>query len=198
LGEDGPTHQPIEQLAMLRATPNLNVIRPADSLETLSAWKAAIEPAQTPTTIVLTRQKLPFLGQRDADVARGAYVILYSNGTPDLILIATGSEVSLAIDAAKLLEAAGTKTRVVSMPCWEFFERQSRAYQDSVLLPSVPARVSIEAAATFGWERWVGDRGISIGVDRFGASGKAADIAKAFGFTPEHVAEVASGLLART
>ncbi len=198
LGEDGPTHQPVEQLAMLRAMPNIYVVRPADSLETLSAWKAAIEPGKTPTTLVLTRQKLPFLGERDADVTRGAYVIRDSDGAPDLILIASGSEVSLALDAAKILEAGATKTRVVSMPCWEYFEQQSQEYRDSVLLPNVAARVSIEAAATLGWERWVGDRGASIGVDRFGESGKAADIAKAFGFTAEHVAEVASGLLART
>jgi transketolase len=198
LGEDGPTHQPIEQLAMLRAMPNIYVVRPADSLETLSAWKAAIAPTKTPTTLVLTRQKLPFLGERDADVTRGAYVIRDSAGTPDVILIGTGSEVSLALDAAKLLESGGTKTRVVSMPCWEYFEEQSQEYRDSVLLPAVAARVSVEAAATFGWDRWIGDHGVAIGVDRFGASGKAADIAKAFGFTAEHVAEVASGLLART
>jgi transketolase len=199
LGEDGPTHQPVEQLAMLRATPNVFVIRPADSLETLSAWKAATAPASAPTTIVLTRQKVPFLGARDADVTRGAYVLVDSaGGPPDVILIGTGSEVSLAVDAAKLLEARGTKTRVVSMPCWEFFELQTAEYRDSVLPPSVRARVSVEAAATMGWERWIGDRGIAIGLDRYGASGKAADIAKAFGFTPEHVAEVASGLLART
>jgi transketolase len=147
--------------------------------------------------MILTRQKLPFLGRRDAAVSRGAYVICDSDGTPDLILIATGSEVCLAIDAAKLLEAAGTKVRVVSMPCWEFFERQDQTYRDSVLPPDIPARVSIEAAATLGWDRWIGDRGIAFGIDHYGASAPAKAIAEAFGFTPERVAEVASGLLAK-
>jgi transketolase len=197
LGEDGPTHQPIEQLATLRATPNVNVIRPADALETLAAWKCALEDAKGPTTLVLTRQKVPFLGQRDAAVARGAYVIRDADGTADLILIATGSEVSLAIDAAKLLEATGTKVRVVSMPCWEFFERQDQAYRDSVLPPEIRARVSVEAAATLGWDRWIGDRGVAIGIDHYGASAPAARIAEAFGFTPQRVADVASGLLAK-
>jgi transketolase len=198
LGEDGPTHQPVEQLAMLRATPNCDVFRPADALETLEAWKAAIVPSQTPSVIVLTRQKVPFLGARNADVARGAYVIKDAAGTPDVILIATGSEVSLALDAAKLLEAGGTKTRVVSMPCWERFERQDQGYRDAVLPPTVKARVSIEAAATLGWQRWVGDAGVALGIDHFGASAPAAALAKAFGFTAEHVAETASALLQRT
>ena len=198
LGEDGPTHQPVEQLAMLRATPNCDVFRPADALETLEAWKAAIVPSQTPSVIVLTRQKVPFLGARNADVARGAYVIKDAAGTPDVILIATGSEVSLALDAAKLLEAGGTKTRVVSMPCWERFERQDQGYRDAVLPPAVKARVSIEAAATLGWQRWVGDAGVALGIDHFGASAPAAALAKAFGFTAEHVAETASALLQRT
>jgi transketolase len=198
LGEDGPTHQPVEQLAMLRATPNCDVFRPADALETLEAWKAAIVPSQTPSVIVLTRQKVPFLGARNADVARGAYVIKEAAGTPDVILIATGSEVSLALDAAKLLEAGGTKTRVVSMPCWERFERQDQGYRDAVLPPAVKARVSIEAAATLGWQRWVGDAGVALGIDHFGASAPAAALAKAFGFTAEHVAETASALLQRT
>jgi transketolase len=198
LGEDGPTHQPIEQLAMLRATPNVNVIRPADALETLAAWQVALHTTEGPTAIVLTRQKVPFLGQRDADVARGAYVLRDADRAPDVILIATGSEVSLAVDAAKLLESSGTKVRVVSMPCWELFERQDEAYRDAVLPPDVRARVSIEAGATLGWHRWVGDRGIAIGVDHYGASAPAAAIAEAFGFTPQRVADVAVGLLAKT
>ncbi len=197
LGEDGPTHQPVEQLASLRATPNLAVIRPADALETVEAWKCAIS-AEGPTALILTRQKVPYLGDRQADVARGAYVVYGGDGTPDVVLIATGSEVSLAVEAAKLLEGNGTRARVVSMPCWEYFEQQDRAYRDSVIPPGVGARVAVEAAASFGWERWTGDRGAVVALDRFGASAPAGDLAKAFGFVPERVAEVAAGLLTRT
>ena len=197
LGEDGPTHQPIEQLATLRATPNIATIRPADSVETLEAWKIMVEPESGPYVLVLTRQKVPYLGDRKADVKRGAYVLKDSSGTPDLILMATGSEVSLAIDAAKLLEAKGTAVRVVSMPCWEFFDAQDSAYRESVLPGAVKARMSIEAGATLGWHKYVGDHGIAFGLDRFGESAPAPEIAKDLGFTPEHIAEVASGLLAR-
>ncbi|MHB8356273.1 MAG: transketolase [Vulcanimicrobiaceae bacterium] len=191
LGEDGPTHQPIEQLAAFRALPNCNVVRPADSLETLEAWKLAVMPGDTPWLLVLSRQKLPFLGERRADVARGAYVLADSDGTPDLVLIATGSEVSLALRAAALLEARAMKTRVVSMPCWELFAAAPQSYRDAVLPPNVKARISIEAAATFGWERWVGAEGCAYGIDRFGTSAPASAIANAFGFTPEHIASVA-------
>ena len=192
LGEDGPTHQPIEQLAMLRAMPNLRVVRPADSLETCEAWKLAIDPSGgTPWVLVLTRQKLPFLGAREAHVGRGAYILSDASGTPDLILIATGSEVSLAIDAKKLLEEKGVRTRVVSMPCWELFELQPQSYRDEILPPNVTARMSIEAASTFGWSQWVGDRGVTYGIDRFGESAPMAAIAKSLGFTPERVAQVA-------
>ena len=197
LGEDGPTHQPIEQLAMLRSTPGVVTLRPADSLETLEAWKVAVQPRTGPYVLVLSRQKLPFLGARNAAVSRGAYVLKDTPGTPDMILIATGSEVSLAVDAAKLLEAKGTAVRVVSMPSWELFDAQDESYRESVLPPSVKARMSIEAAATLGWSKYVGDRGLAYGIDHFGASAPAAAIAKEFGFTPERVAEVASGLLAR-
>jgi len=197
LGEDGPTHQPIEQLAMLRATPNVIDLRPADALETLEAWKFAIQPATGPCALVLSRQKLPFLGARNADVHRGAYIIHDTEGKPDVILIATGSEVSLALDAAKLLAAKGTKARVVSMPSMALFNAQDAAYQDSILPRDVEARVSIEAASTFGWAKYVGPRGTSIGLDHFGTSAPAAAIAKEYGFTPEHVADVAAGLLAR-
>ena len=197
LGEDGPTHQPIEQLAMLRAMPNLTTFRPADALETLEAWKFAISH-EGPTALVLSRQKCPFLGARDAIVSRGAYVVHdASDADPDLIIIATGSEVSLAIDAAKLLEAKGTTVRVVSMPSMELFVAQDQTYRDSILPPTIGARVSLEAASTFGWHRFVGDRGITIGIDRFGMSAPAADIAKTIGFTPEAVAAKASGLLAK-
>jgi transketolase len=195
LGEDGPTHQPIEQLAMLRATPNVIDLRPADALETLEAWKFAIQPDTGPSAIVLSRQKLPYLGDRDAAVARGAYVLDEPAGTPDLILIASGSEVSLARDAAKLLAAKGTKTRVVSMPSWHLFDRQDAAYRESVLPAAITARVSIEAGATIGWHKYVGDRGIAYGLDHFGTSAPAPAIAKEYGFTPEHIADVATGLL---
>jgi transketolase len=197
VGEDGPTHQPIEQLATLRATPNIAVIRPADALETVEAWKCAVE-AKGPTALVLTRQKVPYLGDRKAEVARGGYVVFGGEGTPDVILIATGSEVSLAVDAAKLLAGNGTHARVVSLPCWEYFAAQDQAYRDAVLPPEVAARVGIEAAASLGWERWTGDRGAIFALDHFGASAPAGDLAKAFGFVPERIAEVAAGLLTRT
>ena len=192
LGEDGPTHQPIEHLAHMRATPNLRMIRPADALETLEAWKVMVAAQEGPWALVLTRQKLPYLGDRTADVARGAYVLVDTERTPELILIATGSEVSLAVQAAALLNERGTPTRVVSMPCWELFEAQPQSYRDEVLPPDVTARISIEAAATFGWEKWVGDRGFAFGVDHFGTSAPAKDIAQEYGFTPEHIAEVAA------
>jgi transketolase len=191
LGEDGPTHEPIEQLAMLRAMPDVRVVRPADSLETLEAWKLAIDPAGIPWVLVLSRQKLPYLGDRDAHVGRGAYVLSDASGTPDLILIATGSEVSLAIDTKKILEEKGVRTRVVSMPCWELFELQPQSYRDEVLPPNVTARMSIEAGSTFGWSQWVGDRGVTYGIDRFGESAPMAAIAKNLGFTPERIAQVA-------
>ncbi len=196
LGEDGPTHQPIEQLAILRAEPNTITIRPGDSLETLEAWKVAVEHKDAPIVLVLSRQKLPYLGDRKADVQRGAYVLQDGGGTPDVILIATGSEVSLAVDAAKILTGKGTKTRVVSMPSWELFAAQDQAYRDSVLPPAVKARVSIEAAATMGWSRWVGDKGLAIGIDHFGTSAPAGEIAKAFGFVPDKIADAAASLLA--
>ena len=191
LGEDGPTHQPIEHLAHLRATPNLFVVRPADALETLEAWRVMIAASEGPWALILSRQKLPYLGDRRADVSRGAYVLADSDGTPDLILIATGSEVSLALQASAILKDRGMDTRVVSMPCWELFEAQDRQYRDEVLPPDVTARMSIEAAATFGWERWVGTRGYAYGIDHFGTSAPAAAIAKEYGFTPEHIAQVA-------
>jgi transketolase len=196
LGEDGPTHQPIEQLAMLRATPNVIDMRPADALETLEAWKYAVQPETGPSVIVLSRQKLPYLGDRDAAVSRGAYILVEPAGTPDLILIASGSEVQLAVAAAKLLAAKGSKVRVVSMPSFHLFDKQDAAYRESVLPAAVKARVSIEAAATLGWHKYVGDRGIAYGLDHFGTSAPAPAIEKEFGFTPEHIADVASGLLA--
>lgn len=192
LGEDGPTHEPIEQLATLRATPNCYVIRPADALETLEAWKLAVAATDAPYVLVLTRQKVPFLGARDAAVAKGAYVLADAEGgRPDLILIATGSEVSLAADAKKILDAKGVRTRVVSMPCWELFDAQPQSYRDEVLPPSVGARMSVEAGATLGWAKYVGDRGFAFGIDRFGTSAPYAAVAKAYGFTADNVADVA-------
>ncbi len=193
LGEDGPTHEPIEQLATLRATPNITVVRPADSLETLEAWKLMVQPGSGPWALVLTRQTVPFLGERCADVGRGAYIIADTAGTPDLIAIATGSEVALAIGAKRLLDAQGIATRVVSMPSWELFDRQPDEYRERVLPQAVTARISIEAAATLGWERYVGSRGVTYGIDRFGLSAPAAAIAGTLGFTPEHIAAVAAG-----
>jgi transketolase len=192
LGEDGPTHEPIEQLATLRATPNCYVVRPADALETLEAWKLAVASKNAPWALVLTRQKVPFLGARDALVSKGAYVIADASGArPDLILIATGSEVALALDAKKILDGKGVSTRVVSMPCWELFDAQPQSYREEVLPQTIGARMSIEAGATLGWERYVGDRGFAFGVDHFGTSAPAAAIAKAYGFTPDNIADVA-------
>lgn len=188
LGEDGPTHQPIGQLAMLRAMPNLNTVRPADAAETVAAWRIAVTPKSGPWALIFSRQKVPFLGERDVPIEKGAYVIADATGTPDIILIATGSEVSLAIDAKTLLDAKGIATRVVSMPCWSLFEAQPQSYRDEVLPPNVTARMSIEAGATFGWSRWVGDKGIAIGIDRFGMSAPAGEIAKALGFTADAIA----------
>jgi transketolase len=196
LGEDGPTHQPIEQMAMLRAIPNVIDIRPADALETLEAWKIAVQPETGPTAIVLSRQKLPYLGDRVAAVDKGGYVLHDPDGAIDVILIATGSEVSLAVDAAKVLAAKGTRARVVSLPSWHLFEKQDDAYKESVLPAAVEARVSIEAGATLGWKKYVGDHGITFGIDHFGTSAPAPEIAVKFGFTPEHIADIASGLLA--
>ncbi|MDQ2992778.1 MAG: transketolase, partial [Candidatus Eremiobacteraeota bacterium] len=196
LGEDGPTHQPVEQLAMLRAMPNLTTIRPADAIETREAWKLMVTPHDGPYAIVLTRQKVPFLGEREAPIGKGAYVIADASGTPDLILIATGSEVGLAIDAKGLLEAKGVATRVVSMPCENLFAAQSQAYRDEVLPPAVTARMSIEAASTFGWHRWVGDRGLAFGIDHFGTSAPGAAIAKEYGFTADAIASAATSTFA--
>jgi len=194
LGEDGTTHQPIEQLATLRATPNCNLVRPADANETALAWRFAIRATSTPTALALTRQSLPILESAsvpDDAIERGAYVLRDSADEPDVVLLASGSEVSLAISAADLLEPDGIAARVVSMPCMDTFARQDAAYRDTVLPPAVRARVSVEAASPFGWDRWVGDAGVAIGMETFGASGPAGDLFPHFGFTPERVAETA-------
>ncbi len=195
LGEDGPTHQPIEHLAALRAIPNLTVIRPGDANEAAMAWKYAIERRHGPTLLALSRQALPILPGTSnggaAGLMRGAYVVSEADGgRPDAILIATGSEVSLAVDAQALLVERGLRARVVSMPSWEIFEEQEQAYRDEILPPETRARVSIEAAVTMGWQRWTGDAGDCIGIEgRFGASAPYATVMRELGFTAENVAQ---------
>jgi transketolase len=198
LGEDGPTHQPIEHLASLRAMPNMQLIRPADADETVQAWICALERTEGPTLLSLTRQNLPDLGDKPPDaVDRGAYVIREVDGAPDVILIATGSEVQHAIGAAEILGNEGIGARVVSMPSWDRFARQSEEYRAAVLPPEVRARVSVEAAATFGWARWVGAEGIALGIDRFGASAPGDRLMREFGFTADNVATAAREVIER-
>jgi len=202
LGEDGPTHQPIEHLASLRAIPNLVVFRPADANEVTEGWRAAIERRDGPTILIFSRQPLPIFDRGRfgpaSGASKGAYVLAdASAGPPALILIATGSEVGIAVDARELLEAQGHPTRVVSMPSWELFEAQPQSYRDEVLPPAITARVSIEAASPLGWERWVGSQGLVIGLNRFGASAPINDIYKNLGFTPASIAQRAGGLLER-
>jgi transketolase len=199
LGEDGPTHQPIEQLVHLRAVPNMSVVRPADANETALAWQYAINRQDGPTTMALSRQGLTTLERRDVPddaIERGAYVIRNKSGKADVVLVATGSEVMIASAAVDVLEEQGVKARLVSMPCVENFLAQKDDYRDDVLPPGVP-RVSVEAAATLGWERIVGLDGASVGMTTFGASGPQKDLYKHFGFTGEHVAEVAKDLAER-
>ncbi len=196
LGEDGPTHQPIEQLAGLRAMPNMLVLRPGDANEVTEVWKIAIQQKHRPATLVLSRQAMPTLDRTKyasaAGVAKGAYVLADADGgKPQVILLGTGSEVSLCIDAYERLKSEGIKARVVSMPSWEIFEEQDAAYKESVLPSSVTARVSVEMAATFGWDRYVGPKGRTIGMHRFGASAPLKDLLKYFGFTVDRVVEEA-------
>jgi transketolase len=200
LGEDGPTHQPVEHLASLRAMPGLTVIRPADGPETAAAWLVALE-SPGPVALVLTRQKVEVLAREEgADpfegVRRGAYVVAGAGEEADLLLLATGSEVALAMAARALLAREGVRARVVSMPSWELFEAQDEAYRRRVLPPHVTARLAVELASPFGWERYVGERGRVLGVDRFGASGSLEEVLPAFGFTPERVAQAARRLMA--
>ena len=192
LGEDGPTHQPIDQLPMLRAVPNLVVIRPADPAETAQAWRAALERTDGPTALILTRQKIPAFDRSVGaeGVRSGGYVLYDPPGPPEAILIATGSEVELSLRAARRLTDEGLPTRLVSLASWELFQRQPAAYRDQVLPPSIRCRVSVEAASTFGWRTWVGDEGESLGIDHFGASAPAERIFQEFGFTPERIAEL--------
>jgi len=201
IGEDGPTHQPVEHLAALRAIPNLVVIRPADAKETVAAWQVALERWEGPVALALTRQKQPILAETQCDpeetVARGAYVLVDSPGDPDVILIATGSEVSLALDARKKLIGQDVAVRVVSMPSMELFEEQSEEYQDSVLPSQVTKRLAIEAGVSLGWHKYTGCEGEVMALDRFGASAPYQDLMKDFGFTPQAVTDRVLKLLGK-
>jgi transketolase len=204
LGEDGPSHEPIEQLASLRAIPNLLVIRPCDANETRWAWQTALEQRDRPAALVLTRQHVPTLDRAlyaPAELlARGAYVLNRSSErqAPDVILIASGSEVALIVAAEPLLRAAGVRARLVSMPSWRLFEEQTAEYRESVLPAQVPARLAVEAGSPLGWERWTGLQGAIIGIDRFGASAPGATVFKEYGFTVEHVVGRALALVGRS
>ena len=201
VGEDGPTHEPVEHLAGIRAIPGLHVIRPADGNETAEAWATALE-TDSPTVLVLTRQAVPHLDRGNAKnpgVAKGAYILSEAaGGAPEVILIGTGSEVQLCVQAQEKLQTYGVKARVVSMPSWDLFEAQDEAYRESVLPKSVKKRVAVEAASPFGWHRWVGDEGTIIGVTTFGASAPGDEILKHYGFTPEHVTAAALRLVGRS
>ncbi|WP_435608463.1 transketolase [Streptomyces sp. C10-9-1] len=201
VGEDGPTHQPVEQLAGLRAMPGLLVFRPADAGEVVETWRAVAALRHEPAALVLSRQALPTLDRSvlasASGTARGAYVLADApDGAPQVLLLATGSEVSLALSAREELVAEGIAARVVSMPCWELFDRQPREYREAVLPPGVTARVGVEQASTFGWDRYVGDRGAVVGMHTYGASAPLKKLITKFGFTPERVAQVARDVLA--
>jgi transketolase len=201
LGEDGPTHQPVEQLASLRAMPGMVVLRPGDANEVAEAWKVTLQIKHEPVSMVLTRQALPTLDRNKyaaaAGLAKGGYILAESQGKPDLILIGTGSELSLCVAAYEKLTAEGARVRVVSLPSWELFEKQTQAYRNSILPPDVRARVSVEAGSVFGWERYVGLDGAILGMTTFGASAPAKDLFRKYGFTVEHVLEAARGVLAK-
>ena len=200
VGEDGPTHEPIEQLAALRAMPNLSVIRPADGNETAAAWKLAVESTNKPTALVLTRQNLPTLKGTDQNayegVSKGAYVVSPANKeTPDALLLATGSEVSLAVEAQKVLASEGVHVSVVSMPSWDRFEEQSQEYKESVLPKSVKKRLGIEMGASFGWHKYVGDEGAVLAIDKFGASAPGEKVMEEYGFNVNNVVSLVKSLL---
>jgi transketolase len=202
LGEDGPTHQPVEHYMALRAIPNLWFIRPADANETAYAWKVALEREGGPVALALTRQKVPTLDRSEvaaaAGVEKGAYVLWDSGDEPDLILIATGSEVWLALDAAKrIADENGTGVRVVSMPCWELFEQQTPEYREEVFPPEVRARLAVEAGVALGWKQWVGDRGESVSLNRFGASAPGQTVLERLGYNVDNVVGRAQALLSR-
>jgi len=202
LGEDGPTHQPVEHLAALRAIPGLAVVRPADANETASAWRTVLERADAPTGLILTRQSVPTFPRGEqgfpaADgVARGAYVLLEaSTGVPDVVLLASGSEVQLAVQARAVLEADGVGTRVVSVPCMEWFDEQDADYRESVLPAAVRARVSVEAGVALSWHSLLGDAGRAVSIERFGASADPARLFHEYGITADAVVEAARASL---
>jgi transketolase len=199
LGEDGTTHQPVEQLIGLRSIPNIMVIRPADANETSYAWKAALEHKDGPVVLVFTRQGLPILDQdkyaKASNLEKGAYVISEASKNPDLILIGTGSEVSLILQAQAKLEEEGISTRVVSMPSWELFEKQSAAYKESVFPKANRKRLAVEMASPMGWQKYTTDEGDMLGMTTFGESAPAEDLYKHFGFTVENVVKRAKALL---
>jgi transketolase len=201
-GEDGPTHQPIEHLISLRAMPGMTVMRPGDANEVVEAYRHIIQLKHRPALLALSRQPLPTLDREKyasaAGVAKGAYVLADApDGHPDVILIATGSELSLAVTSHEALVAQGIKSRVVSMPSWDLFEDQPKAYRDSVLPPNVTARLAIEQGSTLGWDRYVGAAGRVIGMTTFGASAPLKELEKEFGFEPDHVVAVARELLGK-
>jgi transketolase len=202
LGEDGPTHQPVEHLASLRAIPGLMTLRPADANEVVEAWRLILQLENTPAALILSRQALPTLDRSKyapaSGLSKGAYILADAKGgKPDLLLLATGSEVALCVEAYEQLTADGVKARVVSMPSWELFEQQDQTYRDRVIPPDVTARVSVEEASTFGWNRYVGPTGESIGMHTFGASAPLKALQTKFGFTPERVVAAARGQLAQ-
>jgi transketolase len=202
VGEDGPTHQPIEQLASLRSIPGLIVLRPGDANEVAEAWRLVMKLRHEPAVLIMSRQAMPTLDRKKyapaSGVAKGAYVLADAkDGKPDVILMATGTEVGLAVEAYEKLTAEGVKARVVSMPSWEIFEHQSPEYRDSVLPPSVKARVSVEQAGTFGWHQYVGSTGTVIGMRTFGASAPLKELVKKFGFTLERVVAAAKEQIAK-
>lgn len=201
-GEDGPTHQPVEHLASLRAIPGLVLLRPGDANEVVEAYRYVMQLRHKPALLALSRQPLPTLDRSKyasaSGVARGAYVLADApGGSPELILIATGSEVSLAVDAHEKLLAEGIRSRVVSMPSWDIFDDQSEEYKDSVLPPNVKARIAVEQASTFGWERFVGTSGRVIGMKTFGASAPLKELQRKFGFEPDKVVTLAKELLGK-
>lgn len=201
LGEDGPTHQPIEQLAALRAIPGVVVIRPADANETAEAWRFAFEHKGSPVALVLTRQKVPVLNRTKMtsaeNLSKGAYVLVQSEKTPEVILMASGSEVSLAVEAFNALQSEGINARVVSFPSWELFEVQSDEYKESVLTPSIRARVSIEAGIKQGWEKYLGEYGEAVSIEKFGASAPSEVLFKEYGFTKEAVVQKVKTLISK-
>ncbi len=201
-GEDGATHQPIEHLASLRAMPGLTVIRPSDATETTEAWRQALLASDGPTALILTRQKLPILDRTSlapaANLCKGAYIIRDSDDTPELLLIASGSEVPLVLEAAALLEKEGVPSRVISMPSHELFEQQSQQYKSTVFPRHLTKRLVVEAASSFGWNKYAGDQGVILGIDTYGASAPGTVMMEKFGFTPGNVVTQALLLLGKS